>query len=258
MEGYQTSNVQGTQMIDRMMVLLRLVATFRPQGARLTDLAKESGLPPPTARRILKRLVQHGLIAQEGSGNRYSIGPFARELGLAPNLTREIAERHRDLVERLARETGAVGYLLMRSALDSLCIDRIDSHATGPLTTLAIGDRLPLGVGVGGMVLLAAMPADKAEMIIAANQMIYKRFVRTTGASFRDHLDAARRDGHVIRRSPVTPGIIGFGMAIPTSNGIPDLAIAGAVSTSDFTPNRRAEVVARMRELVLTHATSVS
>lgn len=258
MIGYQTAPVQGTQMIDRTVLLLRLVATFRPQGARLTDLAQEAGLPAPTARRILKRLVQHGLIAQDGCGNRYSLGPFAQELGLAPNLTRELVDRHRGLVERLARETGAVGYLLMRSALDSLCIDRIDSHARGAQPALAVGDRLPLGVGVGGMILLAALPDDEAETVIAANQSIYRRFVRTTGASFRDHLESARRDGHVIRRSPVTPGIVGFGMAIPSSDGPPSLAIAGAVEARDFTPERRIEVVAKMRELVLAHSISVS
>lgn len=258
MIGYQTAPVQGTQMIDRMVLLLRLVATFRPQGARLTDLAEEAGLPAPTARRILKRLVQHGMIAQDGCGNRYSLGPFAQELGLAPNLTQEMADRHRALVERLVRETGAIGYLLMRSAHDSLCIDRIDSDMSGPLPALTVGDRLPLGVGVGGMILLAALPEDQAETIITANQLIYRRFVRTTGASFRDHLEAARRDGYVIRRSPVTPGIVGFGMAIPCGDGSPSLAIVGAVEARDFGAERRSEVIARMRELVLAHSVSVS
>ena len=61
----QTTRPQGTQMIDRTVALMRLVATYCPTGVRLTDLAEESGLPAPTARRILKRLVDHGLIAQD-------------------------------------------------------------------------------------------------------------------------------------------------------------------------------------------------
>lgn len=250
--------VQGTQMIDRTVLLLRLVATFRPQGARLTDLAQEADLPAPTVRRILKRLVQHGLIAQAGTGNRYSLGPFAQELGLAPNVTHGVVERFRGLVERLAHETGAVTYLLSRSNLDSLCIDRFDPDGAEARPTLTVGDRLPLGVGVGGMVLLATLPDDEAETVIAANQSIYRRFVRTTGASFRDHLESARREGHVIRRSPVTPGVVGFGMAIPSPDGQLRLAIAGAVTAAEFTPQRRVETVARMRDLVRAHLRGMS
>ena len=41
-----TVPAQGTQMIDRTVSLMRLVATYCPSGARLTDLAEESGLPP--------------------------------------------------------------------------------------------------------------------------------------------------------------------------------------------------------------------
>ncbi|MEJ8570019.1 IclR family transcriptional regulator [Microbaculum marinum] len=249
----QATPGQGTQMIDRTVSLVRLVATYCPKGARLTDLAKESGLPAPTARRILKRLVEHGVIAQDESQHRYTLGRFAYELGLSTNQITRDAARFRPLVEELASVTQATIYLLLRSGLDSICVDRVDAGANHKCPTLKIGDRLPLGVGVGGMALLAALPEDEAERIIAANAPVYGRFVRTTGSRFREHLEAARRDGYVVRRSPVTPGIVGFGLALSTLGGPAHVAVSGATEAANFAEPRRSAAVAKMRELADRH-----
>lgn len=240
--------MQGTQMIDRTVLLLRLVATFCPRGARLTDLAQESGLPSPTVRRILKRLTQHGLIAQDAQGQRYALGPLSQELALGSSPTRRLAERHAPLLHRFVAETGAVGYLLMRSGLDSLCIAKLKPDLPGCAETqIQVGDRLPLGVGVGGMTLLSTLPEAEAEEVIRANAAVYGRFVRTTGANFRDHLEAARRDGVVLRRSPVTAGVLGFAMPLPGASG---LAIAGAVAAKAVDAAARETLVAQMRAVV--------
>lgn len=241
--------MQGTQMIDRTVLLLRLVATFCPRGARLTDLAQESGLPAPTVRRILKRLTQHGLIAQDPQGQRYALGPLSQELAFGPSPSRRAAERYAPVLRAFVEQTGAVGYLLMRSGLDSLCIAKIAPDLPQvPATQIEVGDRLPLGVGVGGMTLLSTLDDAEAEQVIASNRSIYSRFVRTTGASFRDHLALARRDGHVMRRSPVTAGILGFAMPLP---GAPDFAIAGAVEAKAADAAGRAALIAAMRAVIL-------
>lgn len=244
---------QGTQMIDRTVSLMRLVATYRPDGARLTDLAEEAGLPAPTARRILKRLVDHGLITQDRSKHRYKLGRLAAEFGLSHGPVSAEVSRHRSLLDALAKATGETCYLLMRSGLDSICIDKIEAGGAGDLVRLRVGDRLPLGAGVGGMALLAALPDEEAERIIAANQPVYRRFTRTTGSSFRDHLAAARACGHVVRRSPVTPGIVGFGMALPEVPGDAAIAVSGATLAKNFVEPRRTRVLTLLEELVSRH-----
>ena len=241
---------QGTQMIDRTVALMRLVATYCPKGARLTDLAEEAGLPPPTARRILKRLVDHGLVAQDDTKHRYSLGKLAFELGLSANHVTAESARYRPLIEAIGKATGDTVFLVLRSGLDSICVDRVDAGHTEKPTTLRVGDRLPLGVGVAGMALLAALPVDEAEDVIAANQAVYRRFTRTTGSTFREHLETARKVGHVVRRSPVTPGIVGFGMVLPHPSGGVQAAISGATAAVNFAEPRRSEMVQLMRDLV--------
>jgi DNA-binding IclR family transcriptional regulator len=244
---------QGTQMIDRTVSLMRLVATYCPKGARLTDLAEESGLSAPTARRILKRLVAHGLIDQDMVQHRYRLGRLAVEFGLSAHPVRTLGARYRPMIEEISLATGDTIYLLMRSGLDSICIDRVDAGHAEKRPTIQVGDRLPLGVGVGGMALLGALPIDEAERVIAANRPIYRRFVRTTGSSFRDHLVAARSEGQIIRRSPVTPGIVGFGMVLPEPGGTPTLAISGATAAVNFSEPRRTAMLELMHAIVTRH-----
>lgn len=245
---------QGTQMIDRTVSLIRLVATYCPKGARLTDLAQESGLPAPTVRRILKRLVDHGMIEQDHCLHRYSLGRLAVEFGLCAHHVTSQTARYRPMIEEISKVTGDTIFLLMRSGLDCICADRVDGAEGDKGATLRIGDRLPLGVGVGGMALLAALPVDEAERIVEANRPVYRRFARTTGSSFDDHLRSARADGHVIRRSPVTPGIVGFGMTLPGQGGVPTMAISGATEAVKFTEPRRTQTLKLMREMVDRHS----
>jgi DNA-binding IclR family transcriptional regulator len=246
---HQLAQSQGTQSIDRTITLMRLVATYCPGGARLKDLAEESGLPAPTARRILKRLIDHRLIAHSDN-SRYTLGTLVYELGLAANHVTAEASRYRPLIEDVGKATGDTIYLLLRSGLDCVCVDRIDGGVSAKPPMLRVGDRLPLGVGVGGMALLAALPEDEMQEVIAANQPVYKRFTRIVGSSFSDHLEAARRSGHIVRRSPVTPGVVGFGMALPNPRGAPYAAISGATPAAGFAEPRRSAVIAMVREII--------
>jgi DNA-binding IclR family transcriptional regulator len=193
------------------------------------------------------------LIDQDMAQHRYRLGRMAVEFGLSAHHVRAQGARYRPMIDDLSQATGDTIYLLLRSGLDSICIDRVDAGSVEKRPSIQVGDRLPLGVGVGGMALLGALPLDEAERVIEANRLVYRRFVRTTGSSFRDHLMAVRRDGHVIRRSPVTPGIVGFGMALPEPCGTPTMAISGATAAINFTEPRRTEMLMLMRAIVARH-----
>ena len=72
----------GAQAIRRALSVLRYVARGRGEGERLSDIAAQAGLKIPTARRILKSLIDERMVIQV-EDRRYAIGPLAAELGLA-------------------------------------------------------------------------------------------------------------------------------------------------------------------------------
>lgn len=68
------------QAVDRSVALLDAIADGGPQGTTLGALAQSTGLAASTARTILTSLIAHGLVAQNGTGQRYLLGSRFFEL----------------------------------------------------------------------------------------------------------------------------------------------------------------------------------
>ena len=74
---------EGSQSISRAIRAMKHIARHTPNGMRLVDIAEEMNLERPTAHRVLKALVQEGMLVQLPGSKRYTLGPVMFELGLA-------------------------------------------------------------------------------------------------------------------------------------------------------------------------------
>src|SRR5581483_4525898 len=81
-ERKRSLHVQGTQSLDRAIALVREVATFGRQGARLIELIQRCEMEYPTAHRIIKSLVANEVLRKDESTRRYHLGQLLYELGL--------------------------------------------------------------------------------------------------------------------------------------------------------------------------------
>jgi DNA-binding IclR family transcriptional regulator len=187
--------VDGAQSIRRALAVLRLLAAGQEMGVRLTDLAATSGLRRPTLHRILRVLVEEQAVEQDPETRCYRIGPDLSLLGLARKSRFPLRTLARPGLELLCREIGDTVFLSVRTGLDSICIDRV--VGTWPLQVLAleIGARRPLGVGVSGVAMLAAMPPAEALRIIEANAVRLERY-GLAGAALVDAVRLARERGY--------------------------------------------------------------
>lgn len=175
--------VGGTQSLDRAIALLRAVAGYAPDGARLADLVVRSGLPKPTTRRLLSALVREGLVEQDPASRRYHLGPALDELGrLAAVRHRRVAAEARPsaflrseyqgdavpladlLCDRHARADGARPALLHESVAGQtteLSFGRLARDSARLATVLS-------GLGVGKGIRVAVLLPKGAELLIAA------------------------------------------------------------------------------------------
>lgn len=71
----------GTQSLDRAFLLLREVAAHGNRGARLTDLAADTGFTKATVRRLLAAMTRQRLLEQDEASRRYFLGTEAYVLG---------------------------------------------------------------------------------------------------------------------------------------------------------------------------------
>jgi DNA-binding IclR family transcriptional regulator len=142
--------VSGVGVLDRSMALLGLLADG---PLTLRSLAQASGLPRPTAHRLLVALETHGLVGRDGDG-AFRLGPRLTELAVRAGHGLELGTLAAGLLARLHDETGESVQLYLRSGDRRLCVAARDA-GTGLRDGVPVGALLPLDAGSGGKVLLA-------------------------------------------------------------------------------------------------------
>jgi DNA-binding IclR family transcriptional regulator len=156
--GSSSSRTTGVGVLDRCVSLLDLLATG-PKSLRA--IADASGLPRPTAHRLLVALEAHRLVARDAAG-AFRLGPRLTELAAVAGPELDLASLAGPVLDRLHRETGESVQLYVRSGDHRLCIAARDA-GTGLRDSVPVGALLPLEAGSGGKVLLAwsGDPADR-------------------------------------------------------------------------------------------------
>jgi DNA-binding IclR family transcriptional regulator len=149
------SRITGVGVLDRCVALLDLLAGG-PKSLRA--LADASGLPRPTAHRLLVALESHRLVARDPTGS-FRLGPRLTELAAVAGPELDLASLAGPVLDRLHQATGESVQLYVRSGEHRLCIAARDA-GTGLRDSVPVGALLPLDVGSGGKVLLAWSPDD--------------------------------------------------------------------------------------------------
>jgi DNA-binding IclR family transcriptional regulator len=154
--------VSGVGVLDRAMTLVGLLG----DGPRsLRSLALASGLPRPTAHRLLVALEVHGLVGRTPDG-AFRLGPRLTELALRAGHGLELGTLAAGVLTRLHDQTGESAQLYVRSGDRRLCVAARDAGA-GLRDSVPVGALLPLDAGSGGKVLLAW--SDDADRFPAAD-----------------------------------------------------------------------------------------
>lgn len=240
----------GTQTIHRAGAILRAIARFGPSGARLVDLTQTVGLTRPTTHRILRGLIAETMVVQNMRTRRYQLGSLIFELGLATTQRSVVPEICRPVVRRLAELTRDTVYLVVRSGFDVVCLDRAEGSYPIRAVTLDVGGRRPLGLGAGGVALLATFPDEEVRQVIDHHCRAHPNYDGVTAEMLWRAVEEARRDGFGRNQEAMSPGIRGIGAAIPTEGDRAFAAISIACISERMTRQRFTELGAMLVEAV--------
>lgn len=240
--------VPGTQSVSRMAALLRVLATRNSIGLRLSELVTATGLERPTVRRLLQGLMHEGFVRQAASTRRYFLGGALFELGLAASPDFDVRGICAPSLERIAAQTGDTAFLTMRSAFDSVCIDRFEGSYPIRTLTVEIGARRALGSTAGGLALLTKLSDPEVEMIVSANAQRLARYGSIDALRLRGMVKRARILGYALNRNDIIEGVSGVGITLGGGRpDLPDLALSIAAISSRLDEARQKEVVEVMR-----------
>lgn len=237
----------GTQSIGRAALLLRVLATAGPEGLALSDVAARAGIERPTAHRILRRLVDEMLAVQSPKTRSYRLGSLVYELGLAASPSIPVQELCTAALEELSRITGDSSFLMVRSGLDSVCLQRREGHFPIKVLILGVGQRRPLGCGAGSIALMSLLPDDQIEEILAINRPRLDAAGEPDNAAFRDIIRRAREDGFATKDATDLP-VRSLSMVVRDANGQGVCALS-VTSLTVRVEQRQSLLVATLRQL---------
>ncbi|MFI5062759.1 MAG: IclR family transcriptional regulator C-terminal domain-containing protein [Streptosporangiales bacterium] len=145
---------------------LDVIRVFQPHqpAMSLAAVAGAAGLARPTARRILLTLEQLGYVRSSGGG--FELTPRVLDLGMTYVLSRNLWEVARPHMERLVTRTHESSSIAQLDGSDIVYVARV---AVPKIIALAvtIGTRFPAMPTSLGKVLLAALPPEAAERVLA-------------------------------------------------------------------------------------------
>jgi len=237
---------KGTQSIQRSVMLLKAVAERKDIGWRLGDLADYCSLEKTTAHRMLKCLVDEGMLRQRMDDRRYIPGPLMFELAASLPAYMSFRDALRPELEDMARRHNGVTFLHLRSGNEAVCIDRVGDAEVNPFTVT--GTRRPLSLSTAGVAILLAMSQRERRQVMASMQIrTQTESQQRRVAVYRKILRQSARVGYSISLGDVVPGLGAIAVPLLDIAGKPFASIGLMGAVDQFTEGRQQKLVAALR-----------
>lgn len=215
--------------VRRTLEILEVVARS-PDGIRLADVSRRTGLDGSTSLRFLGALERMRYVVRDQAGTHYHLGPRIANLGLGPALgvLTRVAKVHMKNLQRICGEDVNLGTLDAGLALT--LETQKSSHILG--VNFVAGLRMPAYASSMGKAILAFMPEDRRLRILS--EMHFETFTPTTianAAALQRELELVAENGYSVDRQEFTPGVVCIGTPVFDANG--DAIAAISISAPD-------------------------
>lgn len=230
--------------LRRGLLLLDTLQRAGPGGLRVVELCRLCGLERATVHRLLATLLETGHVAH--ASRFHYVAVTARERrNSAPE---DLAQRLAPVLARVSKACGDAAFAVIREGHSAWCVARHVGSYPVQILVVQVGRRQPLGVGAGGLALLAALPDSDAEAAIHAHGTMLARYGGMTPERLRLLVRSTRERGWSVVGNHAVQGALGVGRAVYDAEGQPVAGISVAASLQRMTPQRQRWIAALMRD----------
>lgn len=158
---------------------MALLTAFRPGDVELSlaELSRRTGIPKPTAHRLLAELAAWNVVERTPGGIRLGMGLF--ELGQLAPLQRGLHEAAAPFLADLFEATHETVHLAVPDGTDVVYVQKLAGRR-GPKVGSRVGGRMPAYCTGVGKALLAFAPPERLAEVLAAG--LARRTPRTVVA----------------------------------------------------------------------------
>lgn len=231
--------------LHKAMLVLRTLRDADARGLQAGEIAEATGAHRVTLHRQLLSLADEGLIEQDDA-RRYHLGPQAWLLGMAAGRRFDLNAVAHGALERLEAETHDTMYLLRRVGDDVLCIARRDGSYPIKTLVMEVGKAYPLGVGGGGLAVLAALEDDEQRDVLRRLRERLTAYPKVTLTRVRELLADTERNGHAFWPALISEAYV---VAVPILDreGRALGALSCAAIRERLEPTRRRQIAALLQ-----------
>jgi DNA-binding IclR family transcriptional regulator len=155
----------GTEGAGRVADVL-LAFLDGPHSLGVSALARELDLSKAVVHRILRTLVQRGLLAPVAGNREYRLGPAAAAFGARALRELDLRVAAMPVLHDLQRATGETTTLSALVPSGRVYVDQVVSTREIKMT-VEVGRRFPLHAGSSSTAILAFLPAEQIEAVLA-------------------------------------------------------------------------------------------
>ena len=244
------------ESVDRVMQILNCFTLETPE-LRLVDLAARVDMHKTQVLRIVSTLEHGGFLIRDADTKRYRLGLQIFQLGMVASESVDLRRVVHPHLLQIVEETEETARLVIDDRDRPICIDVAESPH-GVRVYAQLGARMPWHAGSTGPVILAYLPEERREAILAAGAAgAFERFNERTivdSAALRGRLDLARQQGYVVSAGDLTTGA--RGVAVPLFGQYGE--VIGAISVGAPEHRMSDELVEQFVALLRRAATAAS
>jgi DNA-binding IclR family transcriptional regulator len=234
--------------LDRAFAILELFSAQRPEWTT-TRIARETGLPVPTAHRILGVLGERGYVTRDAVTKRFRLGTAASQLGTAARGAPDIRSAGEPVLRRVSSGADATAMLwVLNGTRDrAVCVGRAEGARTLRLSVVP-GLEQPLHAGASRKTLLAHLDELEIDRVAEGELPRLSRGTITDRGALRAELGRIRERGFAGSFEETDAGA--WGVAVPIIG--PATGIVAALGVVAPTARlSRGEAVRHVRRLRL-------
>jgi IclR family transcriptional regulator, KDG regulon repressor len=242
--------VQGSPAAESAAKILKLLTRYRTARASLTEIAVELGMAKSSCSRILKALVDEGLLSYDSMTRLYSLGPYAIIIGARAEESVDYMAPVRQALHELTDGTALTSAWIQRAEADRLMYVAKEEGTADTHVSISVGNRFPLAkVSWGQWVVAYADAKDRAAILARGLPKVSETNI-TDPVEYVRQCERARESRILTTSGDYMPGI--WAASAPVlSHGQCLVGILSVIAVADLMPDADRE---RYADLVRTVA----
>jgi IclR family acetate operon transcriptional repressor len=242
------------QSLMRSLALLNRIAESAEEGATLTDLAQQVGLPSSTAHRLLTTLEQERYVRFSPEGKLWTVGVQAFVVGCTFTKTRSLASVARPHMRHLMENAAETVNLAVEDEGQAVYLSQVECRQMMRVFARP-GSRVPLHCSAVGKAILSETSDKKLSKILHQRGMPRLTVKTITSpAALRADLEKVRASGYAVDDEEHAIGLRCLAAPIFDETG----DVVGAVSASGPMARIGDERIPQLGALVLETARAIS